>query len=651
MTRAARIDPSELPQREDSWVFALRKLHSWIANESEEPVRALVMLLMNRREGMILASEIVKKASSRDIQKFLIKAMTRPEKKLGLQPGRPAKIIFEDQELLRTLTSFLQEIQIRAVYYPKSESVDELVKDLEGFLNEGQPEIPGLFSGKGVTRTAAAALFQAAAEFYRQAPWVHLGNDDYLAVRISPRNEQLFTSVLGQAGVEYGLSIYRRWEDIERMYRAHDHPMEIVPETGMHSLLFNPAHMISFDDLDAIEEYGWEVAGSQVYPFPCIFLPSEQVARPDLEEILCYETLLRSIPELVNSHMQKDTEDKIQPFESRITVMTSGGSRTVEFKYPAGTLPLEELPALDTDDWEHHEAEEMEIPFDRRMMEGQIASTFAALDKSSLKPEVQKAQNTMYKAWDEPNAARRLRLAHRALKESENCADAYVLLAEEEADTLEQAFQYYQEGVAAGERALGKRYFKENAGHFWGLLETRPYMRALAGKANCLWRLKREDEAIKAYQELLRLNPGDNQGIRYILVDLFLGLKREDEVEKLLASYDDEWSTVWLYTRALLTYRSTGPSAKANRKLKDALEENPYVPNYLTGEKRIPNRLPEMLEWGGESEAVDYASHHLNYWRSTQGALKWLKERRAAAPLPTGKTAAKGAKKQPKKGG
>jgi len=150
------------------------------------------MLLMNRREGMILASEIVKKASWRDIQKFLIKAMTRPEKKLGLQPGRPAKIIFEDQELRRTLTSFLQEIQIRAVYYPKSASVDELVKDLEGFLNEGQPEIPGLFSGKGVTRTAVAALFQAAAEFYRQAPWVHLGNEDYLAVRISPRNEQQF---------------------------------------------------------------------------------------------------------------------------------------------------------------------------------------------------------------------------------------------------------------------------------------------------------------------------------------------------------------------------------------------------------------------------------------------------------------------------
>ncbi len=651
MPRATRIDPSELSQSEDSWVFALRKLHSWIANESEEPVRALVMLLVNRREGMIQATNIVKKASPRDIQKFLIKAMTHPDKKLGRQPGRPAKIVFEDQELFKTLTPFLQEIQIRAIYYPKSEAVDELVRELETYMNDSLPEIPGLFSGKGVTRTGAAALFEAAAEFYRQAPWVQLGNDDFLAVRISPRNEQQYTCVLGQAGVEYGLSLYKRWEDIELLYRAHDHPMEIVPEGGMHSLLFNPINMISFDDLDAIERYGWEVAGPQAYPFPAIFLPSEDVARPDLEEILCYEALLRSIPELVKKHLQKDPEEKIQPFETRVTVMTSGGSRTVEFKYPAGALPLEVMPALETDDWDFREPDETNNPFDFRMMEGQIASTFGALEKSSLAPAVKKAQETMYKAWDEPNAARRLRLAHQDLKESENCADAYVLLAEEEADTLEQAFKYYQDGVAAGERALGKRYFKENAGHFWGLLETRPYMRALAGKANSLWRLKREDEAIKAYQELLRLNPGDNQGIRYILVDLFLGLKREDEVEKLLASYDDEWSTVWLYTRALLTYRSAGPSTKANRKLKDALKENPHVPDYLTGKKRIPNRLPETLEWGGESEAVDYVSNHLNYWRSTPGAIQWLKEQQAVAPLLARKAPTKGAKKQKKEGG
>jgi hypothetical protein len=54
------------------------------------------------------------------------------------------------------------------------------------------------------------------------------------------------------------------------------------------------------------------------------------------------------------------------------------------------------------------------------------------------------------------------------------CADAYVLLAQEEADTVKRALELYQQGVSAGEKALGADYFQENTGYFRGLLETRP---------------------------------------------------------------------------------------------------------------------------------------------------------------------------------
>ena len=51
---------------------------------------------------------------------------------------------------------------------------------------------------------------------------------------------------------------------------------------------------------------------------------------------------------------------------------------------------------------------------------------------------------------------------------------------EETAETPEQALELYRKGVEAGERALGSESFNEYAGHFWGHLETRPYMRARA---------------------------------------------------------------------------------------------------------------------------------------------------------------------------
>jgi tetratricopeptide (TPR) repeat protein len=200
-----------------------------------------------------------------------------------------------------------------------------------------------------------------------------------------------------------------------------------------------------------------------------------------------------------------------------------------------------------------------------------------------------------------------------------------VLLAEEEAPTVEKAVEYYRKGVEAGERALGKEDFERYVGHFWGALETRPYMRARMGLANMLWKLQRFDEAVAQYRELLRLNPGHNQGVRYVLLDLLMYLERDAAAGELLAKYEDESSAAWLYSRALLEFRRGGASAPAAASLREALRENKHVPNHLTGEKRIPPALPQMIGFGDESEAVAYAVDHLNFWRRTAGAVEWLK--------------------------
>lgn len=101
---------------------------------------------------------------------------------------------------------------------------------------------------------------------------------------------------------------------------------------------------------------------------------------------------------------------------------------------------------------------------------------------------LEEAQDLMHEAWGS-TGKRRLELARRALEISKECADAYVLLAEEVARSLQEAKDLYEQGVKAGERALGSQAFEEEAGHFWGILETRPYMRARAGLACCLWLL------------------------------------------------------------------------------------------------------------------------------------------------------------------
>jgi tetratricopeptide (TPR) repeat protein len=240
---------------------------------------------------------------------------------------------------------------------------------------------------------------------------------------------------------------------------------------------------------------------------------------------------------------------------------------------------------------------------------------------------LERAQELIYEAFDTDDPQRRVDLAAEALEISEDCADAYVVLAEETAEDAGEARELYEAGVRAGERALGDEIFTEEAGNFWGILETRPYMRALEGLASSLWVLGEREQALAHYRRLLELNPNDNQGVRYELAGYLLEEGLDEELGELLGQYEDEASAFWLYTRALWRFRMEGGSERATTELEEATATNPYVPLYLLGRKNfLAQGLPELIGLGDESEAVSYFARALTEWLKTPGAVEWLRE-------------------------
>ena len=235
-----------------------------------------------------------------------------------------------------------------------------------------------------------------------------------------------------------------------------------------------------------------------------------------------------------------------------------------------------------------------------------------------------KAQEIMYDAWEAPTRRRAVALAKKALEVSPDCVDAYNLLAEETAKSLEEAIDLYRKGVEAGERVLGEKTFKEDVGYFWGLLETRPYMLARAGLAQSLWEAGQREEAVGHYWDMLRLNPNDNQGIRDLLMPCLIELGRDKEAEKLFKQYEGDGMAVWMYSRALLDFRKHGDSPAADKSLKAALDENKYVPSYLLGRRKMPRALPGYYGFGDKNEAVIYVHRNEAAWKASPGALEWL---------------------------
>jgi len=258
---------------------------------------------------------------------------------------------------------------------------------------------------------------------------------------------------------------------------------------------------------------------------------------------------------------------------------------------------------------------------DRRVTERTMSELLGG--RGERRP-VDVAQDLVYEAWESSDPGERADLAHQALATSPDCADAFNLLAETEARSVEEAADFYRQAVEAGERALGKRAFEESVGHFWGLLDTRPYMRARQGLAQCLQHTGDIEAAADHYQEMLRLNPDDNQGVRTELMACLLHLGREEELDDLLQAYDEDPFAAWYYTRVLLAFRRHGDSAETRKFLAEALEKNEHVPDYLLGRKKLPRRPPGYISLGDVTEAVSYVTDNQEVWRATPGALDWL---------------------------
>src|ERR1700677_4850838 len=104
---------------------------------------------------------------------------------------------------------------------------------------------------------------------------------------------------------------------------------------------------------------------------------------------------------------------------------------------------------------------------------------------------------------------------------------------------------------------------------------------------------------------MLRLNPGDNQGVRYTLAAFLLFLDRDDDLAPLLLQYDEP-SATWVYTKALLAFRKHGDTPKVRQLLAQAKKTNKHVPLFLTGEKYPPAGQPGHYSPGDENEALNY---------------------------------------------
>ncbi|XP_038279214.1 suppressor of tumorigenicity 7 protein-like isoform X5 [Canis lupus familiaris] len=274
-------------------------------------------------------------------------------------------------------------------------------------------------------------------------------------------------------------------------------------------------------------------------------------------------------------------------------------------------------------------------------LSAQDHQTFFTCDTDFLRP----SDTVMQKAWRERNPPARIKAAYQALELNNDCATAYVLLAEEEATTIVDAERLFKQALKAGETIYrrSQQCQHQSPQHEAQLRrDTNVLVYIKRRLAMCARKLGRIREAVKIMRDLMKeFPPLTMLNIHENLLESLLELQAYADVQAVLAKYDDislPKSAAICYTAALLKTRTVSdkfsPETASRRGLSTAeinaveaihraVEFNPHVPKYLLEMKSLI-LPPEHILKRGDSEAIAYAFFHLQHWKRIEGALNLL---------------------------
>ena len=195
---------------------------------------------------------------------------------------------------------------------------------------------------------------------------------------------------------------------------------------------------------------------------------------------------------------------------------------------------------------------------------------------------------------------------------------AKLLLVMDSKDLLKM-LEVFDEAVQEEEDGLRKEgwFADEYIGEFWGIYETRNYMFARFSRMKHLIMMSRYRKAIEEGKDMLRLCQGDNLGVRYLLMGLYVMLEEKEALEKLFEEYEEEGPET-LLSGAMMAYRF-GETDKALSYLQQIRIPNfrPFLRAVLRGEEEETywEEAMENRRMGGyQYNTVGHLLHIVDEW-------------------------------------
>ena len=191
----------------------------------------------------------------------------------------------------------------------------------------------------------------------------------------------------------------------------------------------------------------------------------------------------------------------------------------------------------------------------------------------------------------------------------------------------EKAFVMWKRAVDTALKFFPEHFSMERDRLEWGFVENRPFLRLYHSYGLQLLDRGQTERALEAFENLLTLNPNDNQGARGLVVDCHFALNEPEGVLSVCRQYKGDGLPELVYGRPLALFQ-LGRVKEASRALNRAIKFWPFVAAELLKTKHSkPKGMDDKhVTLGGPDHAYVYWQDHGKYWKQTPGAIEFLKQ-------------------------
>lgn len=236
------------------------------------------------------------------------------------------------------------------------------------------------------------------------------------------------------------------------------------------------------------------------------------------------------------------------------------------------------------------------------------------------------AYELLDKAYETKTPSKAKKLAEQALEVCPGCFDAKLFLLNFEKDLLKKEEKLDKALEEEKERLTKEGFFEKNCiGCFYGIFETRPYIKGLYMKASDLASGGKYTLAKETCEEIIRLNENDNTGARYLLMAIYATLEDEKSLLKIKKQYNEE-NLEMLVPELVLNFK-LGRMDKVKEIVDKIKKVNINFLKYFKGKMSDELDAPKgYYSFGGTSEVLMYLNTYFFLIMNTPAISKYLEK-------------------------